>query len=310
MSKINMKTCIADSYKLDLELLRASKIQDDMERDHLINILTLTAYEDISCSQAIVDVIRNQMKVVSAQSKILIVALVFAIVTSVGMEYKILFDKYIIEIFMDAFVCSDSAGRWKLFEMRDKWDIYFSKKSLHELDCAAKKIDRNWPIIRKRPERFEMNEENMTKRAEIQQLNEKKRILLAEIEKLEREAVEDSQNQMEKLKIIKQNPRKKPRQDQIAEFKSKWNEYQPSVPFDVKIDFSMDSQEDPFSSMFTPAAKKFSKSAQISGIITPPPENDLAGKPTNDNESFWAKTQLLTGNSPSLFVENSSEFVI
>lgn len=306
-----MNKLIATSYKFDLDLLRASKIRGDVERDHLINILTLTAYEDISCSQAIVDVIRDQIKVVSMQSQMLIVALVFAIVSSVGMEYKILFDKYIIEIFMAAMVRADSVGRVKLFEMRDKWDGYFSNEALHQLDCAAKKVDINWPIIPARPERIRMNKKNMALQAEIQRLDKEKRILLAEIEKLEREEMEDSQKQMEIPNIIKQHPRKMRRRDQVAEFKSKWNGYQPSVPSDVKIDFSMDSQEDPYSFMFAPAEKKSFKSLQqVSGIITPPPENDSTGKPTGDNNSFWTKTKSLTEKSQSLFFGNSSEFVI
>lgn len=43
MSKVNMNKRIDASYKFDLDLLRASKIKDDVERDHLINILTLRA---------------------------------------------------------------------------------------------------------------------------------------------------------------------------------------------------------------------------------------------------------------------------
>lgn len=248
------------------------------------------------------------MKVVSAQSQILIVALVVSIVSSVGMEYKKLFDKYIIEIFMTAFNCADSVGRMKLFEMREKWNFFFSKQTLHELDCAAKKVDRNWPIIPVKPERCEMTKKNMAIQAKIQRLDEEKRILLAEIEKLEREAMDDAQKQ---INFIKQNPFKRRRQNQVAEFKSKWNGYQPSIPSDVKIDFSMDSPEDPFSSMFAPAQKNICKSMQqASGIITPPPENDNAQKPTGDNNSFWVKTKTLTEKSPSLFCGNSSEFVI
>lgn len=311
--KTKMNKRIAALYKTDLDLLRASKIKDDVELDRVIDILTLTAHEDMSCSQEIVDVIRDQIKIVSTQTQILIVALVFAIVSSVGMEYKKIFDNYIVEIFMTAFVRADSAGRMKLFEMRDKWDFYFSNEALHELDCAAKKVDLNWPIFPVRPERFEMNEKNMALQAEIRRLDEEKRILSAKIEKLEREAIE-AKMEMEPLKIIKQNPFKRQRRDQEAEFKSKWNGYQPSAPSDVKIDFSMDSQEDPFSLVFAPAAKRFCKSTQqVSGIITPPPEKYNAEKPTTtaiDNSSFWMKTKSLTEKSSSLFFGKNSEFVI
>lgn len=289
MSKANENKRTAASFKYDLDLLRASKIKDNMERDHLINILTLTASENISCSQEIVDVIRNQMKVVSAQSKILIVALVFAIVSSVGIEYTKHFDKYIIEIFMAAFVYADPVGRMKLFEMRKKWDDYFSNEVLNELDCAAKKVDHSWPII---PAKLN----NIAILADIRKLDEEKRILLAEIEKLEREAMEDSQKQMQKPKIIKQNPPKRRRLDQVCELESKWNGHQPSMPSDLKIDCAMDSEED--------------LKHNTCGIITPPPENDNAGKPTDDSNSFWTMTKSLAEKSPSLFSENNSEFVI
>lgn len=272
VSKTNMNKHIAALYETDLNLLRASKIKDDIELDRVINILTLTADEDMSRSREIVDVIRDQIKIVSTQSQILIVALVFAIVSSVGMEYKKLFDNYIVEIFMSAFVRADSAGRIRLFEMRDNWDFYFSNEALHALDCAANKVDRNWPIFPVRPERFQMNKKNMALQAEIRRLDEEKRMLSAKIEKLEREAIE-AKIEMKPPKIIKQNPFKVQQRGQEAEFKSKWNGYQPSAPSDVKIDFSMDSQEVPFSLMFAPAAKRFCESTQqVSGIITPPPE--------------------------------------
>lgn len=312
MSKINMEKHIAASYKFALDDLRASKIRDDMQRDHLIKALTLTAYDNISCSDDVVNVIRDQMSLVSTESQILIIALVFSIVSSVGMEYSNLFNKYIFEIFMAAFERADANGRMKIFELRDKFDFYFTKEILYQLDCTAKKVDRNWPIIPARTERFRMNAENMAMLADIQRMDEEKRILLAEIEKLERDAMEDSRKQIEKPKIVKQNPRKRCRRNQIAEFKLKWNNgYQPSLPADVKIDFSMDSQEDPFASLFAPAEKKFCASRQVSGIITPPPENDKAEKPTDDNSSFWVKTKIfMNEKSESLFFENRSEFVI
>lgn len=313
MSKITIKKHFAASYKFALDDLRASKIRDDMQRDQLIKILTLTAYDNISCSDEIVNVIRDQMKVVSTQSQILIIALVFSIVSSVGMEYQRLFNKYIIEIFMAAFERADPNGRMQLYKLRDKWDFYFSKKVLYELDCIARNVDRNWPIIPERPERIRINADNLAMLAEIQRMDEEKRILLAEIETLERNVMEDSRKEIEKSKIIKQNPRKRGRRHQIAEFKSKWNNgYQPSLPSDVKIDFSMDSQEDPFSTIFAPAEKKFCKSTQqISGIITPPPENDKVDKSMGDHNSFWIKSKsFMTEKSTSLFFGNCSEFVV
>lgn len=306
-----MKKHIAASYKFALDDLRASKIRNDMQRDHLIKVLTLTAYDNISCSDEVVNVIRDQMNVVSTDSQILIIALVFSIVSSVGMEYNNLFNKYIIEIFMAAFERADANGRMEIFELRDKFDFYFSKEILYQLDCTAKKVDRNWPIIPARTERLRLNAENMAMLAEIQRMDEEKRILLAEIEKLERDAMENSRKQIEKPKIVRQNPRKRCRRNQIAEFNSKWNNgYQPSLPADVTIDFSMDSQEDPFASIFAPAEKKFCASTQhVSGIITPPPENDKAEKQTGDNSSFWVKTKsFMNEKSESLFFGNSLIF--
>lgn len=287
---------IAASYKCALDDLRASQIRDIMHRDHLIKILTLKAYDDISCSYEIVNIIRNQMNLVSTQSQILIIALVFSIVTTVGMEYNQFFEKYIVEIFMAAFERADLNGRMQLYDLRDKFDFYFSKEVLYELDCTARKFDRNWPIIPARPERVRMNAENMAMLAEIQRMDEEKRILLAEIEKLERDAMEDSRTQIEKRKqieIVKKNPRQRRRRNQIADFKSKWNNgYQPSLASDVKIDFSMDSQKDSCWSMFAPAEQKFCESTQQdTGIITPPPEDGTAENPMRDNNLFWANTK-------------------
>lgn len=315
MSKTNTIKQIAASYKRALDDLRASQIRDIIHRDHLIKILTLKAYDDISCSYEIVNVIRNQMNLVSTQSQILIIALVVSIVTSVGMEYNQLFEKYIVEMFMAAFERADSNGRIKLFDLRDKCDFYFSKEVLYALDCTARKFDRNWPIIPARSERVRMNAENMAMLSEIQRMHEEKRILLAEIEKLEREAMEDSRTQIEKPKqilIVKQNPRKRRGRDQMAEFKSKWNNgCQPSLPSDVKIEFSVDSPKDSCWSMFAPAEKRFCASTQQdTGIITPPPEDGKAENSTGENHLFWANTKSFMTEQGALFFENSPEIVM
>lgn len=268
-----MKKEIAASYKRALDDLQASNIKDDMQRDHIIKMLKFKAYDDILCSDDVVNVIRDQMNLVSAPSQILIISLVFTIVKSVGMAYKNLFDKYIIEIFMAAFKRADPKGRMQLYEIRDEWDFYFSKEVLYKLDCTVKEVDRKWPIIPAREERYAAYAQNMAMLAEIQRMDEEKRILLAQIEKLERDAMEDSRKQMmDQPKIVKPNPfRKRCRRNQMTEFISKWNDgSQPTLPSDVKIDFSKDSEEDIFMAMCAPAEKRFcGPTQQVSGIITP-----------------------------------------
>lgn len=56
-------------------------------------------------------------------------------------------------------------------------------------------------------------------------------------------------------------------------------------------------------------AEKNATKSNTCGIITPPPENENAEKPTADDSLFWMKTKSLTEKNPSLFFGNSSELV-
>lgn len=102
MNKIELNNFIVAAFQLLLDDLQVSKIQDDDDKNQLIAVLTMSAQEDIGCCEDIVDVIREQLKIVSHESRILILSLIESIILFVGGEYTNLFKKYIDEIFADA----------------------------------------------------------------------------------------------------------------------------------------------------------------------------------------------------------------
>lgn len=196
---------INSNYKLALDELRTSKIKDDIHREHSITTLTLMAYQEMHVgSKAIVDAIRDHWKKVNHSSQILIVNLIHSIVTSVGAQYKHLFDQYIHEMFVTAFKHADLDGRTKLFKWRTSWNHHFSTENLHKLDCDVKKMDQRWPII-------------VTTPAEVQKPKEK-HAFDNKVVCFER----DRDTLMENVNgSIDENPRKKPKIDQVHDSKLK-----------------------------------------------------------------------------------------
>ncbi|XP_011297536.1 uncharacterized protein [Fopius arisanus] len=61
--------------------------------------------------------------------------------------YVDLFAEQLVNTFSSVFVFADSEMRALMFTLRKRWRKYFSAAVLHDLDCAIKSVDNNWPIF-------------------------------------------------------------------------------------------------------------------------------------------------------------------
>lgn len=154
------KANIVDLYKRTLN--DSTKINNKLQRDHLIISLRELALKDLSCSDEIVEAIRVHADIVDLDSKILIIDLIQSMVSSINGEYRGRFDKHIVDIFFSAYIHADRKTRAELFERRDKWDPYFSRKILRELDVTINRADADYLIVPKRPEQLAMHKEKVS----------------------------------------------------------------------------------------------------------------------------------------------------
>lgn len=173
------KANIVDLYKRALNDLHSSRIMDKVKRDHLLISLRELAFKDLSCSNEIVEAIRLQADMVDLDAKIVIIDLIHSMVSSIKGEYKGRFDVHIGDIFFSAYIHADKRTRAELFDRRDKWDPYFSKEILNELDDTMRNADSDYPIVKKRPEQLAMHKEKVSLLISIEQLKKDRDALIA-----------------------------------------------------------------------------------------------------------------------------------
>lgn len=176
MNQIELNNYIVVSFQLLLDDLQLSKIQNDVDKKQLITVLTMSAQEDISCCEDIVDVIRKQLKIISAESRILIMSLIESIILFVGGEYTHLFKKHIDEIFANAAEDADDDVQLQLIQFCDHWNLIFPQEKSQELEQSVSHlgIDNMFKII--------------------EELNKKEETLMAEIEALQMNAAKQPES--------------------------------------------------------------------------------------------------------------------
>lgn len=256
MNKAELNNFIVASYQLLLDDLQVSKIQGDDDKNQLITVLTMSAQEDISCCEDIVEVIREQLRIVGPESCILIMSLIESIILFVGGEYTNLFKKHIDEIFAYAAENADDNVQSQLIRFLDHWNLIFPREISEDVDQSVSHLD------------FD----NISER--IEQLNEKEQVLIEEIETLQMKAANQPEsNNIRGARKINRNKRKERKRSNRPSESS------------TKNQSSSSSSSDDIS-----AAKTVHRSPKTLGITTPPPENKI--NIMLENISFWMNTQF------------------
>lgn len=168
-------------FKRSLNNLQFSKMKDINQRDHLILDLKSLAFEDLSYRDDFVEAIRAQSDMADIKTKILIIKLIFAIVSTIKGEYKGLFDEHIVDIVFSAYAHGDDMIKTELFDMREKWDPYFSKAILIELDNTIRNVDKRWLNSTERPKQIALHKEKIALLNEIERLKKDRNLARAQM---------------------------------------------------------------------------------------------------------------------------------
>ncbi|EYB97769.1 hypothetical protein Y032_0137g2012 [Ancylostoma ceylanicum] len=128
------------SFRLTLdELVNNNKTQ--------INLLTILAEDYQQYAAAIVDTIEKQIFTVPKQQKLPIMYVADSIMKNIGnSDYKELFAKIIVRLFLHVFLEGDEAVRSALYRLRQTWGDVFNRSKLYQLDIKVNEIDRAWPL--------------------------------------------------------------------------------------------------------------------------------------------------------------------
>lgn len=179
-----MNTDMADIFRRTLNhRFHFTNTTDKAQQDHLIDTLKKLALVDLSCREDIVETIRAYADSVDPESKILIIDLIHAIISSSGGEYKDFFNEHIVDIFFSAYIHASKITRENLFEKREQWVSYFPKEVLKELDDAIRNVHPEYPVVPDRSELIAMHQERIELYHEIEALRKQRDELRAESSK-------------------------------------------------------------------------------------------------------------------------------
>lgn len=202
MDKINRN--IVGVFKRALNNLQYSKTKDINQRDHLILELKSLAFEGLSYRDEIVGAIRAQADIVDIKSNMLIIKLILAIVSANNGEYKGFFDEHIVDIFLSSYANGDDITKTELFDMREKWNPYFSKNTLIELDNTVRKVDKRWLNFSEKPVQLGFHKEKIALLNEIERLKKDRDLARAQMEKRRQNVVITTTPR--ELPVAKPNP--------------------------------------------------------------------------------------------------------
>ncbi|KJH53064.1 hypothetical protein DICVIV_00749 [Dictyocaulus viviparus] len=130
----------AKEYKLTLdELVNNNKTQ--------INLLTILAEDYQQHAAAIVETIEKQIFTVPKNQKLPIMYVADSIMKNVAnSDYRDLFAKIIVRVFLHVFLEGDEAVRSALYRLRQTWGDIFNRSKLYQLDIKVNEVDRAWPL--------------------------------------------------------------------------------------------------------------------------------------------------------------------
>lgn len=203
MDRINRT--IVDVFKRSLINLQFSKTKDLNQRENLILVLKSLAFDGSSNRDKIVEAIRVHADMVDIKSKMLIIKLILAMVSTIKSEYKGLFDEHIVDIVFSVYAKGDDITKTELFDMREKWNPYFSKEILMELDNTIRNVDKRWPNFSERPEHISLHREKIALLNEIERLKKERDLAIAQMENRRRGNV-NAPKPKELLSVAKSNP--------------------------------------------------------------------------------------------------------
>lgn len=203
MDKINRN--IVGDFKRSLINLQFSKTKDLNQREHLILVLKSLAIDGSSNRDEIVEAIRVHADMVDIKSKMLIIKLILAMVSTIKSEYRGLFDEHIVDIVFSVYAKSDAITKTELFDMREKWNPYFSKEILMELDNTIRNVDKRWLNFSERPEQISLHKEKIALLNEIERLKKERDLARAQMDN-RRRGNANAPKPKELLSVAKSNP--------------------------------------------------------------------------------------------------------
>lgn len=267
MAEIVLTKYGAASFKSFLNELQASKIKDTEHRDQLMTALTMAAQENIRDCEVIVDIIREQLKIVCPASCILIVELIDSIILFVGDGYKSHFKRHSDQILAEAGKDADANVQLKLSEFRKQWNLLFS------MDDESQAIDT-----------IQSNESATVTQTgisdlfkQIDQINKRERALIADIKN----------NQV----ILPNHQHPQPEMNPPKKFK--------------KCRPSKNLMQIQSSSIKVPAKRNNQPLAESSGISTPPPANQNIQKAADYIIPLWMNAQFNSLKEFKFYSENN-----
>lgn len=167
-----MNESTVDAFKRTLNNLRFTKTTNKAKQDRLINALKELAFKDPSYREDIVETIRAYADIVDPVTRILIIDLIHAIISSSGDEYKDFFNEHIVDIFLSAYIHADRIARRNLFEKRQQWDSYLPKEVLKELDETIRNVHPVYSEVSERSELIACHQEKIELFRRIKELRE------------------------------------------------------------------------------------------------------------------------------------------
>lgn len=120
---------------------------------------------------------------VSPSSRILFVDLIHSIILNVGGKYNYFFNGFIAEIFLSAFIGTNTIGHFHLYKMREQWNSIFSENILDMIDEEAHKVEPAWPYCPKTKNQNEVERELKLVTKQCEQLTHEIQHLEAAIKK-------------------------------------------------------------------------------------------------------------------------------